>query len=135
MPDLNALPTELILLGWSTVLLFAYIMLQGQLVTRDRGLDWNAGPRDGEQKPLGEYAGRATRALSNFQETYPIFVALALGLAVTDRTGGIGAIGAILWFVARIVYVPLYLFGVKYVRSLCWLVSVLGLLLMLIRFL
>ena len=129
------LPTELLLLGWSTVLLFAYIMIQGQTATRDRGLDWNAGARDGEQKPLGPMAGRAERALKNFQETYPVFVALALGLAVTDRTGGIGAIGAWLWFGARIAYIPLYLFGIKSVRSLCWMVSILGLLLMLIRFL
>jgi uncharacterized MAPEG superfamily protein len=129
------LPTEMLLLGWSTVLLFAYVMIQGQTATRDRGLDWNAGPRDGEQKPLGEMAGRAERALKNFQETYPVFIALALGLAVTDRTGGIGAIGAWLWFGARIAYIPLYLFGIKYVRSLCWTVSILGLLLMLIRFL
>jgi uncharacterized MAPEG superfamily protein len=135
MPDHAALPTELVLLGWSTVLLFAYIMLQGQLVTKERGTDWNAGPRDGAAAPMGPMAGRATRALANFQETYPIFVALALGLAVSGRAGGIGATGAIIWFVARIVYVPLYLFGVKYVRSLCWLVSILGLLLMLIRFL
>jgi len=129
------LPTELLLLGWSTVLLFAYVMIQGQTATRDRGLDWNAGPRDGDQKPLSEMAGRAERALKNFQETYPVFVALALGLAVTDRTGGLGAIGAWLWFGARIAYIPLYLFGIRYVRSLCWLASILGLLLMLIRFL
>jgi len=129
------LPTELLLLGWSTVLLFAYVMIQGQTATRDRRLDWNAGPRDGEQKPLGDMAGRAERVLKNFQETYPVFIALALGLVVTDRTGGLGAIGAWLWFGARIAYIPLYLFGIKYVRSLCWTVSILGLLLMLIRFL
>ena len=38
-------------------------------------------------------------------------------------------------FAARIVYHPLYLFGVPYVRSLAWLASMLGLLLMLIRLL
>jgi len=128
------MPTELIVLGASTVLLFVYIMIQGQLVTRERGLDWNAGARDGAERPLGTYAGRATRALANFQETYPALIALALGLAVTGQTGGLGAIGALLWFVARILYIPLYLFGVRYVRSLSWLASILGLLLMLIRF-
>ncbi|WP_182087257.1 MAPEG family protein [Aureimonas sp. ME7] len=132
---MTALPTELVLLGWSVVLLFVQIMLQGQLATRERGTDWNAGARDGEAKPLGTYAGRAARCLSNFQETYPAFVALALGLAVSGRTGGIGEWGAILWFVARIVYVPLYLAGIPYIRSLVWLGSVLGLVLMLFRFL
>ncbi|WP_235535132.1 MAPEG family protein [Sphingomonas sp. Leaf339] len=127
------LPIEIALLGWSTVLLFAHIMVQGQTVTRERGLDWNAGPRDDSAAPLGPLAGRAQRALTNFQETYPAFIGLALALAVTDRTGGIGAVGAATWFVARIAYIPLYLFGVPYVRSLCWLVSILGLLLMLIR--
>ena len=46
-----------------------------------------------------------------------------------------GEWGAILWFVARIAYVPLYLLGIPYLRSLVWAASMLGLLLMLIRFL
>ncbi len=130
---MTTLPIEITLLGWSTVLLFAHLMLQGQTATRERGLGWNAGPRDGEPAPLGPLAGRAQRALTNFQETWPAFIALALALTVTGRTGGIGAVGAATWFVARIAYIPLYLLGVPYVRSLCWLVSILGLLLMLIR--
>ena len=129
------LPTELVLLGWSTVLYAAAVMLQGQLATRELGVGWNAGPRDGGDQPKGVVAGRAQRALDNLKETYPIFIALALGLAVSDRTGGVGATGAILWFVARLVYHPLYLFGVPYLRSLVWLASAFGLLLMLVRFL
>lgn len=132
MPDL---PIELMLLGWSTVLLVFHIMVEGQTATRDRGLDWNAGPRDGEAKPLGKLAGRAQRALRNFQETYPAFIALALALAVSGRAGGLGAIGAWTWFAARIVYLPLYLLGIPYLRSLCWMVSMLGLVLMLVRLL
>ena len=132
MPDL---PIELMLLGWSNVLLVLHIMVEGQTATRDRGLDWNAGPRDGEARPLGKLAGRAQRALRNFQETYPAFIALALALVVSGRAGGLGAIGAWTWFAARIVYLPLYLLGIPYLRSLCWVVSMLGLVLMLVRLL
>ena len=80
-------------------------------------------------------AGRAERASANFRETWPIFIALALGLAVTGRSGGIAATGAWVWFLARVAYVPLYIFGVRYVRSLAYLVSMVGLVMMLIRFL
>ncbi|MGN7160602.1 MAPEG family protein [Sphingomonas sp. SAFR-052] len=129
------LPIELTLLGWSVVLLTIAILLQGHFATRERGTQWNAGPRDGDNAPKGVMAGRAQRALDNFKESYPAFVALVLALAVSGRTGGLGATGAILWFVARIVYHPLYLFGVPYVRSLAWVASMLGLLLMLIQLL
>ena len=37
------LPTELLLLGWSTVLLFAYVMIQGQTATRDRSEERRVG--------------------------------------------------------------------------------------------
>jgi uncharacterized MAPEG superfamily protein len=132
---MTTLPLELTLLGWSVVLLVIAIMLQGQLATRELGVGWNAGPRDGDQHPTGAMAGRAQRALDNFKETYPAFIALALALAVSGRSGGLGATGALLWFAARIVYHPLYLFGVPYVRSLVWVASMFGLLLMLIRLL
>jgi uncharacterized MAPEG superfamily protein len=132
---MTTLPIELTLLGWSVVLLVIAVMLQGQLATRELGVGWNAGPRDGDKHPQGALAGRAQRALDNFKETYPAFIALALALAVSGRTGGLGATGAMLWFAARIVYHPLYLFGVPYVRSLVWVAAMLGLLLMLIRLL
>ena len=129
------LPTEIVVLAWSVVLLLFQVILQGQLSNRDRGTAYNAGPRDGEAKPLGVHAGRARRNLQNFTETYPAFVGLALALAVTDRAGGIGALGAWLWFAGRIAYIPLYLTGVAYVRSLIWGISVIGLILMVVRLL
>lgn len=132
---MTTLPIELTLLGWSVAMLTIAIMLQGQFATRERGVKWNAGPRDGDNTPQGVMGGRAQRALDNFKESYPAFIALTLALAVSGRTGGLGATGAMLWFVARIVYHPLYLFGVPYVRSLVWVASMFGLLLMLIRLL
>ncbi|GGE06372.1 membrane protein [Aureimonas endophytica] len=127
------LPIELTLLAWSVVLLVVHIGLQGQLATRERGTDWNAGPRDGEAKPLGRHAARAERALSNFQETYPAFVAAVLIAVLSGRLGWWSTAGAWLWFLGRIVYLPLYIFGIPYIRSLVWLVSLLGIVLILFQ--
>ncbi|MDR6147055.1 putative MAPEG superfamily protein [Sphingomonas sp. SORGH_AS870] len=127
--------TELTILGWSIILFFVHLALQSQLATLDRGIGWNAGPRDGTPAPLGPLAGRAERASANYRETWPVFIALALGVALTGRSGGMAATGAWIWFLARVAYVPLYLFGVRYVRSLAYLVSMAGLVMMLIRFL
>jgi uncharacterized MAPEG superfamily protein len=130
----TALTPELMLLGWSVVLFFVHMTLQASAAIRDTGLVYNAGPRDAG-KPLGPLAGRAERTFSNFKESYPIFIALVLGLAVTGRNGSMADTGAWLWFGARIVYIPLYLAGVPWLRSLAYGVSLVGLVLMLARFL
>jgi uncharacterized MAPEG superfamily protein len=80
----------------------------------------------------GVYAGRAERALNNYLETLPAFIALALALVVLDKTGGLGASGAVIWFLARLVYIPLYLMGIPYIRSAVWVVAAGGLFLMFI---
>lgn len=118
------------LLAWSVVLLVFHVGLQGMLATRELGSAWNAGPRDGDRKPAGKLAGRSLRASANFQETYPAFVGLALALAITGDPSGWGLVGAWLWFAFRILYIPLYLAGIPYVRSLVWLGSLAGLLTM-----
>ena len=123
------------LLAWSVVLLIVHIGFQGALVTRERGLAWNAGPRDDAQPPAGKYAGRAQRALDNFKETYPAFIALALALSIAGRTDGVGTLGAEVWFAGRVVYLPLYLFGVPWLRTLAYGVSLAGLVMMFSRLL
>ena len=117
-------------LALSVVLLLAHVLLQGMLATRELGRGWNAGPRDENLRPAGILFGRAERASANFRETYPAFVALSAGLLATGDPSGFGLIGAWLWFASRIVYLPLYLGGVPYVRSLVWLASCAGLAMM-----
>ncbi len=125
------LSQELLLLAASVELLVAQIFLQSATMTRELGRDWNAGPRDDGRKPTGVLAGRAERALKNLLETYPAFVGLVLALVISGRTGGLGLVGAHLWFWARVLYVALYLAGVPMVRSIVWLVALVGLGLML----
>ena len=76
---------------------------------------------------------RLLRALRNFLETYPAFIALALALVVTGKAGGLGATGAWLWLLARVLYVALYAAGIPLVRTLVWAASIVGLVLMLVR--
>ncbi len=118
------------LVGWSVVLLVVHILLQAMTATRELGSQWNAGPRDDGRKPHGVLAGRAERASANFRETFPAFAALALALAMTGDPSGWGLLGARLWFGFRLVYIPLYLGGVPYIRSLAWVGSMAGLALM-----
>lgn len=115
------------LVAWSVVLLVFQICLHSTLVTRELGSGWNAGPRDDNEQPKGVLAGRAARASRNLRETYPAFVGLALGLAIAGDPLGWGLIGAWIWFACRIVYIPLYLAGIPYIRSLVWLGALSGL--------
>lgn len=121
---------ELWVLAASVVLLFVHISWQGMSFTRDVGPGYNMGPRDTE-RPESARTGRLKRGLANYLETYPAFVALALALETTGQTGTVGAAGAVIWLVARIVYVPLYAFGVPRIRSLAWTASLVGLAVML----
>ena len=120
------------LLVLSVVLLVFHVMLQGFLATRELGSSWNAGPRDDGQKPKSALAGRAERASLNYRETYPAFIGLVLALAFYGDVSGWGLLGGWLWFVCRLAYIPLYLAGIPYIRSLVWLGSLLGLLVMII---
>jgi len=119
----------------SVVLLFVHIGAQAIAATSELGSAWNAGPRDEGVRPKGVVAGRAERALRNYLETYPAFAVLAVALVASGRADGIGFVGAAVWLIARVVYIPLYLAGIPYWRSLAWLVAVIGLALMAARLL
>jgi uncharacterized MAPEG superfamily protein len=126
---------ELKMLGWSVCLGLVYVGVAATLGTQQRGLKWNAGNRDGETKPLTGMAARAERARGNFLETFPFFAAAVLALAVQGLHSAQTAMGAELYFWARLVYLPVYLIGIPYLRTMVWAVSIWGLLTLLIALL
>jgi uncharacterized MAPEG superfamily protein len=130
--EAEALLPEIAVLGWSVGLLLLQVIAQASAAA-DLGPRYLLGPRDEDRVSRSALAGRFARALRNLLETYPAFVALALALAVSGRSGGIGAAGAWLWLAARIVYVVFYAAGVPVLRTLAWFVSIVGLLMMLVR--
>jgi uncharacterized MAPEG superfamily protein len=131
MEELKA-STEIAVLAWSVILLIVHIVAQTLAFSKDVGPAYALSARD-EDKDVSLLTGRLTRGLRNFLETYPAFIALALALAVTGKHGGLGATGALIWFWARVIYVPIFAAGIAGIRTAVWTVSMIGLLLMLIR--
>lgn len=131
MRDNPAMTTELSVLAWGCVLALLHVLLAAHVRTRQYGAKWNMGARDGELPPPQPIVGRLARAQANFYETFPLYAAAALIVSIGHLNNRTTAIGAIIWILARAVYLPLYALGVPYVRTLAWAVSLIGILLVL----
>jgi uncharacterized MAPEG superfamily protein len=119
---------ELRMLAYSILLGLAHVLLAGFLSTRQRGVAWNAGNRDAEMPALTGVAARTARASANFLETFPFFAAAALGVVVAHLNSATTALGAQMYFWARLAYLPVYTIGIAYLRTAIWVVALLGLL-------
>jgi uncharacterized MAPEG superfamily protein len=125
--------SELTCLELSVALWVVHVLVQASVGNVELPFGYLFTSRDTPAAARGLLFGRATRALSNYVENLTPFVAVALALIVTQRTGGSGAMGATIWILARIVYIPIYLFGVVYARTAVWAISIFGLVMMLSR--
>jgi len=108
---------------WTLVSVVLGAAIRNQEWTK-KGRDIGLGNRDNLQEatPMG---GRAERAAKNSIEAAAFFVPLAL----IANAAGLDAevmLGAQVAFWARIAYVPIYIAGIKYLRSLVWIVGVVG---------
>lgn len=124
---------EFMTLAGVLILALVQILLAAAARTAELGLKWNAGARDGETAPPGKLAGRLLRAQANLFETLPIFIAAILMAQMTARDGtSLTVIGSHLYLFGRLIYLPLYAFGVAYIRSLAWGVSLVGLVMLIV---
>ncbi len=119
---------ELKILGWCVCLGLVHVFVAAILATRQRGLQWNAGNRDGEVAPLTGAAARAERANRNYRETFAFFAAAVLSVVFAKLNTPHTALGAEAYFWARLIYLPIYIVGIPYVRTLVFAVSIWGLL-------
>jgi uncharacterized MAPEG superfamily protein len=123
---------ELTMLALSIVLGLVHIVVQASSATMQRGLEWNAGPRDQALPPLTGIAGRHERALRNFIESFALFAAAVLIAHAANRHSTMTVVGAHLYFWGRVAYLPLYGMGIAYLRTLAWTVSAIGIVLFLL---
>ncbi len=123
---------ELAMLAASCGLCLIQIVISSHAASLQRGYRWSASSRDAEVPPLTGVAGRLERALRNFLETFPAFVAAVLLVHALRRESALSEWGAGLYFSARLVYLLLYAAGVPLLRSLVWNVAFVGIVLLLI---
>lgn len=118
-----------------TALTFISIMLGAVLRNREWTLDgMKVGLSNRDHLPEATPMGaRAEQAAQNTKENFMLFLALAM-VAHASGMGEQATFGAEVFFWARVVYLPLYIFGITYVRSAVWGVGIAGLILMLQAF-
>ena len=110
---------------FSVILTFVQVVISAALANQVVGLPTLAGNREG----LGELpgmAGRAKRAHLNMVENLVLFAALVLIAAVGGKANAMTAMGAMIFFWARLGYAIVYLIGIPWLRTVLWAASVVG---------
>jgi len=118
----------------SVVLLFLMIGVQAMIGTAQYGLSALVGSRDSLDPPKPMLA-RAVRANHNMIEGMVMFAPLALLAIHTGVVTSQTALAGALFFFGRLAYVPFYWFGISWLRTLAWAVSVFGIVLLIINLL
>ncbi|HTH27864.1 MAG TPA: MAPEG family protein [Sphingobium sp.] len=119
---------ELTILAWGCILALVHVFAAGQAKTKQYGPKWNMGARDEALPPPAPVVGRLMRAQANYFETFPIMAAAILIVTAAGLSTRWTEIGSIVWIAARAAYLPVYAMGIPVVRSLLFLVSLVGLL-------
>tara|TARA_B100000575_G_scaffold67373_1_gene52068 strand:+ start:19 stop:381 length:363 start_codon:yes stop_codon:yes gene_type:complete len=113
-----------------TLILLALLLTLLQLLTpallNSKNLKFLISNREGsiEEAPI---VGRTRRAGNNLLESLPAFLALAI-LSIVLEVENYNL--AMIWIGSRVIYYFSYMFGVLYLRTIIWFVSVICLILM-----
>ena len=96
------------------------------------GMAWGFGNRDDTlEVPL--WVMRSRRAHANMVENLVHFAALVLVAHVAGKSDATTALGAQIFFVARVAHAAVYTIGIPYVRTLVFFIGTIGEVLILVR--
>jgi uncharacterized MAPEG superfamily protein len=117
---------DLRLLLWTLVLTFAEVLVAVLAAQAQVGLGMLAGNREGLPALTG-LAGRSQRAHRNMLESLPLFIGLVLIAQIAGKANEATLLGAQLFFWGRLAHWLLYIIGIPWLRTIAWLVSMIGL--------
>jgi uncharacterized MAPEG superfamily protein len=119
---------DLQMLVWSAALALAQMVVAAIGAQGQVGLPALAGNREGLSEITG-WAGRARRAHFNMLENLLVFAIVVLVANAAGKADAMTALGATLFFWARLAYAILYVAGVPWLRTAAWAVGLAGILL------
>jgi len=119
---------ELTMAAAAIALGLVQMLLTALELRRVHGVAWANTARDTPSgQPDSPLLGRLSRAQANLMETLPFFLGLVLVLEIADATTGTTALASVGFVAARVVYVPLYAFGIPWLRGAVWMLSLVSL--------
>lgn len=122
---------ELTVLGLAAILQAIQIGLAAWSMNRDGLSDWNASPRD-TQPQFSALTGRLRRAVDNHFEGLAFFTIAVVVVTLSGDRGTLTAICALVYLLARILYIPAYAFGWSPWRSIIFIVGMTATLVMIL---
>lgn len=110
---------------WTVGILFILISVQATAGILNNGLKWGFGARD-SAKDNTVFQARTKRTLANHIEGMLLFVPLAIVAHLMGLDGDMIVKGGWLYIIGRALYPLTYWTGLPYVRTLVWMVSLIG---------
>ncbi len=121
---------DLTYLVWTVALAILQILLSVVGAMTQFSLPVLVGNRETPVEGRG-WVGRAQRAHRNMLESLALFAALVLVAHVSGLANATTAMGAALFFYARLAYAAVYVIGVPWLRTVVWTLGAVGLLMIL----
>jgi len=125
---------ELLMLVYSAVLFLVVIVVQAGLAIGQNGLMAQAGSRDSLPEPT-VLRNRLQRLTANIQENLVIFAIVVLVANAAGVSNDTTALGASIFFYARVAHAIIYAFGWPMIRPLFYFVSLYGIVVILLEIL
>jgi uncharacterized MAPEG superfamily protein len=112
-------------LAWAGLLAAAQLVLMAVPANLQVGTRYLVSPRD-EPRALSGVTARLERAFKNHVEGLVLFTVAVVVVTLAEASSPLTEGCAMAYLAARVVYVPLYAFGIPWLRSLAWAVGFLA---------
>ena len=110
---------EILLIVLAGAWLFVHLIAHGLTQWVAAGNTWAFGARDDPPRET-LLSGRLRRAFANYLETLPAVLVVLIAAELSDRANEFTTYGGWIWFGSRVVYLPAYASGLRWLRSIVW---------------